>query len=281
MKRDVITIDQELCNGCGECIIGCPEGALRLVDGKARLVSDFYCDGLGACIGKCPVGAITIEKREAADYDERAVAANIAGQGIETLDAHLKHLDEHGQKEYLKEALDYLKENNIKYTYKPGSADKEESAGHSCPGSRAMFFDKKADSSSSSSSRQDAQLRQWPVQLHLLNPQAPYFNNADILVAADCVPFAYPNFHSDLLKNKIVIIFCPKLDHSHEEYLEKLTEIFSSNNIKSVTVAHMEVPCCFGTESLVKQAVVNSGKNLPISSINISVKGEFLGVGLA
>ena len=274
MKRDMITIDQEKCNGCGECIVGCPEGALRLVDGKARLVSDFYCDGLGACIGKCPANAITIEKREAAAYDERAVVANIAKHGTETLDAHLQHLDEHGQNEYLKEALEYLKENKINFNYKKNT-------GRSCPGSRTMAFDRNAEVSIPNSQRQDSRLTQWPVQLHLLNPQAPYFNGADILVAADCVPFAYPNFHSDLLKGKIVIIFCPKLDHSHEEYLAKLTEIFSTNKIKSVTVAHMEVPCCFGTESLVKQAVINSGKDLPVSSVNISVKGEFLGVGSA
>ncbi len=273
MKRDIIKIDQDKCNGCGDCITGCPEGAIALVDGKAKLVKEFYCDGLGACIGNCPVGAITIEKRETEAYDELSVIKNIVSQGPEMVLQHLRHLDEHGQDEYLGIALDYLKKNSIDTTFRKGK--RTEMRMHGCPGSRTVdMTEKKETSPAKGPAQQDSQLRQWPVQLHLLNPQAPYFNGANLLIAADCVPFAYPDFHNSLLRNKVVIIFCPKLDHSNEDYIEKLTEILSSNDINSITIAHMEVPCCFGTVAIVEKAIEASGKSIPLAKVNIGINGQ-------
>ena len=276
MKRAVIVINEEKCNGCGLCIPNCPEGALQVTDGKARLISDLFCDGLGACIGHCPEGAITIEKREAEPYDEKRVMKNIIKAGPDTIKAHLKHLEDHGQEEYLAIAKEYLVEKGI-------DVPKEErkAAGHhhecGCPGSAMM--DLKTDAqkpAEAPAGKLSPELRQWPIELHLLNPAAPYLKGADLLVAADCVAFAYPDFHRRFLKGKILTIFCPKLDDSTEAYVEKLTEIFKNSSIKSVTIVHMEVPCCFGVESIVQEAITKAGKNLPIKDYTISIKGEII-----
>lgn len=279
MKRDVIKIDQNLCNGCGQCVNGCPEGAIKMVDGKAKLVSETYCDGLGACIGDCPVGAITIEKREVAAYDETKVMENIIAQGDDSIKAHLKHLKEHNQITYFTTALKVLREKGVKfdatwYESKKGAAPHVHGSG-GCPGSREMKLTPKPKIANYAESA-SSELSHWPIQLHLVSPQASFFDNADILVAADCVAFSFPNFHSKFLKGKKLLIFCPKLDHSNMEYVEKLTEIVKTHNIKSFTVLHMEVPCCFGTLSIVEGAINRSGKNVRIEEVTISVGGEIV-----
>jgi ferredoxin len=199
-------------------------------------VGDFYCDGLGACIGSCPRGAIKIIEREAEPYDERKVMERLVKEGRGMIKAHLQHLKEHGKEDYLKKAVDYLKEMGIR-----------------------ISLDKK--------------LKQWPIQLALVPANAPYFDGADLLVSADCVPFAYTNFHQDFLKNKSLVIGCPKLDDT-ESYKEKLTEILRSNSIKKITVVHMEVPCCFGLQHLVEEVVRNSGKKVKMIQKVISIDGK-------
>ena len=271
VKRKIIKIDERKCNGCGLCIPNCPEGAMQIIDGKARLISDLFCDGLGACIKYCPKDAIKIEEREAEKYDEKKVMENIVKQGKNTIKAHLEHLKEHGEEKYLKQAKDYLKEKNIKLDLNKNT---KIPVFHSCPGSRMMDFkDKKRENSSNPKSRQESELMQWPVQLNLVPVNAPYFKDADLLLAADCVPFAYANFHSDFLKNKALIIGCPKLDDV-EFYEQKLTEILKSNKIKSITIVNMEVPCCFGLQRITENAIKNSGKTIPLRQSIITIQGE-------
>lgn len=274
-KRKIINIDEQKCNGCGLCIPNCPEGALQIIDGKARLISDLFCDGLGACIGHCPEGAIQIEEREAKPYDERKVMANVVKQGPNVIKAHLEHLRDHGEHGYLKEAIDYLKENNMEV---PASLSSGHGPGHSgCPGSKMMDFRSARPSSvvPRPSAAQASELGQWPVQIMLVPPHAPYLDNADLLIAADCVPFAYAAFHEDLLRGKALLIGCPKLDDV-DYYKEKITEIIKNNNIKSVTYAHMEVPCCFGLVGIIEEAITQAGKEVPFKETVISIRGEKL-----
>ena len=285
-KRKIIGIDEDKCNGCGECIPNCPEGALQIIDGKARLISDLFCDGLGACIGHCSEGAIAVEEREAQEYDERKVMENIVRQGKNVIKAHLEHLKEHNQDEYLKEAIGFLKEKDIQIPVEKAlhSAHEHLHAGKrggaalaACPGSKVMDLRKKQGDGEEDKpiSKVPSQLRQWPVQIMLVPPNAPYLKGADLLIAADCVPFAYGNFHQDLLKGKILLVGCPKLDDV-EFYKEKITQILKDNNVKSITCAHMEVPCCFGLVSAVKSAISASGKDIPFREITISINGEKL-----
>jgi len=283
-EREIITIDEEKCTGCGSCVPGCPEGALQIIDDKARLVSDLFCDGLGACIGDCPEDAISIIKREAEPYDEVKVMINIVKQGENTIKAHLEHLKNHGETVFLKQATDYLEENGIENPLEKETIIKQESGSEAsegklpcgCPGSsvRDMREDKsKTTEYDDVGVRQKSELRQWPVQIHLVPVNAPYFDSADLLIAADCVPFAYGDFHRSLLKNKILLVGCPKLDDAGF-YKDKITEIFKENDIKSVTIAHMEVPCCFGLVKLVNDALKDSGKDIPLDDIMIKVNGE-------
>ena len=270
MKRDIIKINKEKCNGCGDCIPGCPEGALQVIDGKARIISDLFCDGLGVCIGICPQEAIEIEQREAVPYDEINVMENIVKEGPNVIVAHLKHLKEHRQKDFLKEAIDFLIEKNIKIP------DYEsESVPGFCPGSKQIELGEKPVTEHDEAVY-SAELRNWPVQLQLLNPSAPYLKNADLLIAADCAPFAYAHFHQRFLKDKILIIFCPKLDKTIEQYIDKLAEIFTNQDIKSISIVHMEVPCCSGIEVIVKKALEKSKKNLNIKDYTISINGEIM-----
>jgi len=276
-KRKIIKIDEKKCNGCGLCIPNCPEGAIQIIDKKARLISDLFCDGLGACLGHCPKGAITIEEREAEAYDEKKVMSNIVKQGKNVIIAHLKHLKDHGQNDYLKEALDYLKENKISIPFEELHEKVHGGHGGGCPGSRMMDFrNEEPPKESGPVTKGVSQLRQWPIQITLLAPNAPYFQNADLLIAADCVPFAYPDFHQELLKGKALMIGCPKLDDT-EAYQEKLTQVFKVSNIKSVTYAHMEVPCCFGLIDVIETAISNSGKKIPFKDITITIKGQKTG----
>ncbi len=270
-KRDIITIDEEKCTGCGNCIPGCPEGALQLIDGKARLISDLFCDGLGACIGECPEDAISVENREAEPYDEARVMGNIVKQGKNTIKAHLKHLKDHGESGLLKQAIDYLEEKGIEI---PPEEKAEEKLPCGCPGSSIRDMrDGSQEKEDAGGASQRSELRQWPVQINLVPVNAPYFDGADILLAADCVPFAYGNFHRDLLKGKILLVGCPKLDDAGF-YREKITEIIKNNDIKSVTAATMEVPCCFGMVKLLHDAVAASGKDIPVEEITIKVDGS-------
>ncbi|MDD5566303.1 MAG: 4Fe-4S binding protein [Candidatus Omnitrophica bacterium] len=275
-KRKIIKIDTEKCNGCGVCIPNCPEGALQIIDGKARLISDLFCDGLGACIGHCPQGAITTQEREAKPYDERKVMANIAAQGENVIKAHLMHLKMHAEEGLLREALEYLKEKHIEVSL----CDDNTSGHHAfagCPGSRTMDLrnKEKKDMAHKKTVSCESQLAQWPVQITLAPTSAPYFKNADVLIAADCVPFAYPQFHDDLLKGTIVLVGCPKLDDVGF-YEEKITQILKDNTIKSITYAHMEVPCCFGMIGVIKNALSASGKQVPFKEVVISIHGERL-----
>jgi len=232
--RKIVMIDEEKCTGCGLCIPNCAEGALQIVDGKAKLITDKFCDGLGACLGHCPEDAITVIEREAEEFDEQAV------------EVHL-----HKQKEAQPQ---------------PALAG--------CPSSRAMHFKlSEAKTESTSATPAVSQLTHWPVQLKLVPINAPYFQDADLLIAADCVPFSYPDFHQDFLKGKVVVVGCPKLDDI-QYYKEKLTEIFKTNSIRSITVPYMEVPCCFGLVKATEDAIAASGKNIPLKKVKIGIRGE-------
>lgn len=266
--RKIINIDADKCNGCALCIPNCPEGAIQIIDGKARLISDLFCDGLGACIGHCPQGAITTEEREAQPYDEKKVMTNIIKQGPNVIKAHLRHLQDHNESAYLKQALDFLKEINYSIEF-----EKEARPFSGCPGSKVMDFRKSAAQTKQDKVSFNSELAQWPVQLRLVPAQASYFDGADILIAADCVPFAYADFHQDLLKGKILLVGCPKLDDL-SAYKDKLKQIFTANNIKSVVYAQMEVPCCSGMIGVIQEALGFSGKKIPFEKITISIKGE-------
>jgi len=268
VKRSIIKIDEEKCNGCGLCIPNCPEGAIQIIDGKARLISDLFCDGLGACIGHCPQDAIIIEKREAQPYDEKKVMKNIIKAGKNTIIAHLMHLKEHGETEYLNQALDVLKEKNIDYSLKNIEGETMETE-CGCPGAAIREIKKQTNTNNI---EQNSALSQWPIQLSLLPARAPFFEKSHLLVAADCVPFANANFHSNLLNGKSLVIGCPKLDDV-QEYEEKLVEIFKQNNVKSVTVSIMEVPCCYGLYAAVEEAIKKSGKEIPLIKEVIGVDG--------
>ncbi|WP_294505695.1 4Fe-4S binding protein [uncultured Victivallis sp.] len=268
MKRKIIEIDTEKCNGCGKCIPNCPEGALQLIDGKARLVSDLFCDGLGACIGECPLGAIRVVEREAEPYDERRVMEGIIRQGEGTIRAHLEHLRSHGEFKLLEIAIDCLKERGIPVP-QPAAP-----AGHGHGGCPGMLAKKLAARPAGKPEGGVSALRQWPVQLKLLNPAAEYFDDADLLVSADCVAHAYGSFHRDLLDGKILIILCPKLDSDIDGYVEKLAEIFRRHKIRSVTVARMEVPCCGGTVEIVRKALEAAGSNLEVTVKTVTIDGE-------
>ena len=279
MKRKIIEIDESKCNGCGKCIPNCPEGALQIIDGKARLISDLFCDGLGACVGECPLGAMKVVEREAEPYDEKTVMLKgIIPHGENTIKAHLKHLKEHNETEFLEIAINTLKENNIEV---PDLEEKPKSpCGGGCPGMASRTMAPRTAQTAQAGNTQPgkvlSELRQWPLQLHLINPAAPYFDNADLLVSADCVPYAYGDFHRDFLQGKIVITFCPKLDNSMDRYLEKLTELFRTKQINSVTIVRMEVPCCGGTEMVVRKALEAAGKQVNVKVNVISINGEII-----
>ncbi|MDZ4165763.1 MAG: 4Fe-4S binding protein [Smithellaceae bacterium] len=270
MKRKIINIDEEKCNGCSLCLPNCPEGALQIIEGKARLVSDLFCDGLGACLGHCPEGAITIEEREAEPYDERQVMENIVKQGPEVVKAHLQHLRDHNEAGYLKEAMDYLRETkNL-----PAGLDKASACG--CPGMKATDFQKPEGKETATAGQAASELSQWPIQFHLVSPMAPYFQKADLVLAADCTAFALGSFHADYLKGKRLIIACPKLDSDQEIYLEKLVALIDEAKINTLTVVIMEVPCCGGLLNLAKRAMSMAKRKVPIKSVIVGVRGEVL-----
>ncbi len=275
MKRQIINIDEEKCTGCGLCIPGCPEGAIQMIDGKARLVSDLFCDGLGACLGHCPEGAITIEEREAEPYNEARVMENIIKAGSNTIKAHLKHLKDHNETDYYNQAVNILKEKGIAVP-----EDNEIPVHHTgCPGSKALEFNKTeviSDANQEADGHRSSQLRHWPVQMHLISPNAPQYRNADVLLAADCVAFSVGDFHKDYLKGKSLAIACPKLDSGTDVYLEKLVAMIDHAEINTLTVMIMQVPCCRGLIMLAQQAVEQAQRKVPIKGIVVSVEGELL-----
>ena len=234
MKRKIIKIDEEKCDGCGVCVPACVEGALQIVNGKAKLISEIYCDGLGACIGECPQGAITIEEREAGDFDDEAAR---------------RHLEE---KEEVTEKLPC-----------------------GCPSATVTQFERQEtiEVAPIEATNQLSMLSHWPVQLTLIPPTAPFLEGADVVLAADCVPFTYAGFHQDFLKNHSLLVACPKLD-DFQAHLNKLTDILRHSSVKSLTVVHMEVPCCSGLIHMVKQAMQLSGKDIPLKGVTIGIKGD-------
>jgi ferredoxin len=250
MKRRIIKIDEEKCDGCGLCIPSCPEGALQIVDGKAKLVRESFCDGLGACLGECPQGALAFEEKETEDYDEEGVIAHIKEKSPELLGKHLKHLKAHAHE---------LPEHH------------SHTGMSSCPSAEMLHWEKQGQAKTEAG--MGSELRQWPIQLHLVPPHAPYLQNADLILVADCVPFAHANFHLDFLKGKAIAIGCPKLDDI-AAYVSKVTQILESSNIKSVKVVHMEVPCCHGLVHVAREAIRRSGKDIPLETVIIGIKGE-------
>lgn len=237
MKRKIIKIDEEKCTGCGLCADACAEGAIQIIDGKAKLVSEVYCDGLGACIGECPYGAITIEEREAAPFSHEEVQKNLAK----------KNLDKQREPKHF-------------------------SAG--CPGMKSFSLKReKVQSSENTASEIPSELSQWPIQLHLVPVVAPYWENCDLLIAADCTAFSFGDFHRKFLSDKRLVIACPKLDDAGN-YSEKLASIISENQVRSVTVLRMEVPCCGGIANFAREAIAMAGKDIPLKVVIIGIDGS-------
>lgn len=242
--RDIIEIDEELCDGCGDCVTACAEGAIELIDGKAKLVSDVYCDGLGACLGHCPQGALTVIRRESDDFDQGAVDVRLAELGRES----------HASPQVPLPTMHAA----------PTSG---------CPGSRAAAFDAPGESEVAAGP-QPSRLGHWPIQLHLVPPTAPFFQGADVLLAADCAAFAVGGFHEKFLKDHSLAIACPKLDSQQEIYLEKLVAMIDQAQIRSLTVVIMEVPCCGGLMQLAQAAAERAGREVPIRAVVVGVRGD-------
>lgn len=243
LMRKIIQIDDELCDGCGQCVPSCAEGAIEIIDGKARIVADKYCDGLGACLGDCPNDALTIVEREADDFDEEAVEEFLKG----------------------KEKTD---------------SPVEQPVAGGCPSAQLQSFTPSTPCQAANApvrqSSGGSELSHWPIQIRLVPPTAPFLKGADLLVAADCTPLAYPNFHQDFLKGKVVMVGCPKFDDV-EGYTQKFTEIFREADIKSITTVIMEVPCCSGLPMIIEKAMKAAGKEIPLEEVVISTRGEILG----
>ena len=304
MIREVVKIDEELCNGCALCVPGCHEGALQIIDGKARLISDLMCDGLGACIGHCPQGAITIENREAEPYNETKVMEIMVTKGKNTVIAHLKHLKEHQETGFLREGVAYLRSHEQEldfrlqdvvnevhgneghtheHSHQHANGHGHQAHGGGCPGSRTMTIDRPAatimagtGAVATDTGDLQSELRQWPVQMHLINPQAPYYRNADVVIAADCTAFAMGDFHQRYLKGKSLAIACPKLDSNMEVYVNKITAMIDLANINTITVMIMQVPCCGGLLQIAKTAASAAKRKIPIKLLVVGLEGNII-----
>ncbi|HSD18520.1 MAG TPA: 4Fe-4S dicluster domain-containing protein [Anaeromyxobacter sp.] len=264
MIRKIVQIDEARCDGCGLCIPSCAEGAIALVDGKARLSGDALCDGLGACLGECPQGAITVIEREAADFDEAAVKANLAKSGVPAHGGHALP-SRPAPLAAVPPAQDARPRLSI-------VSDPSPAPGGGCPGSRPRTLTPRPSNTPRTAGAAQSRLGQWPVQLNLVPVTAPYFQGADLLVAADCVPFAYAGFHDELLAGRALVVGCPKLD-DNAFYAEKLRDILTRSDIRSITVARMEVPCCGGIAMAARHAVAASGKSIPLRDVVVGVDG--------
>ncbi|MCK5821974.1 MAG: 4Fe-4S binding protein [Bacteroidales bacterium] len=308
MIREIVKIDEELCDGCGLCIPNCHEGALQIIDGKARLVSDLMCDGLGACLGHCPVNAITIEKREAEAYNEVKVMKDMVNKGKNTVIAHLQHLKDHNEKEFLKEGIQFLLSNREKLNFEVDDVleavhnhtnqdkqsnhktmeqnhqnnhqDKqqhEESQACACPGSATKTFGNTPHQACGTTTESMASaLSHWPIQMHLINPTAGHFRKSDFVLAADCVAFSLGAFHSEFLQGKTLAIACPKLDQGTDIYIEKIKALIDDSGINTLTVMVMEVPCCNGLLQMVQVAMDQASRRVPVKRIMVSVEGNIL-----
>ncbi|HOZ29519.1 MAG TPA: 4Fe-4S binding protein [Bacteroidales bacterium] len=281
MIREIVKIDEEKCDGCGLCIPNCHEGALQVIDGKARLISDLMCDGLGACLGHCPQGAIRLEKREAAQYDEVEVVKDIIPKGKNVMIAHLKHLNDHNEQDFFRQAVEYLEANRENLPWDLTEVKSEvhksrmaKSSQCGCPGSAEKTFN--AVPSAKSNEEIPSALSHWPVQMHLLNPNAQHFHNSDLVLAADCVAFSMGNFHSKLLRGKTLAILCPKLDQNTDIYIEKIVSLIDVAQVNTITVVMMEVPCCGGLLRFVKEAQNIAKRKVPVKAMIVSVSGEVL-----
>lgn len=303
MKRDIIKIDRDKCNGCGLCVTGCHEGALQVVDGKAVMISELMCDGLGACIGECPEGAIEIETREAAAYDEVLTLSKMVENGKNTVIAHLKHLKDHAQKEYMHQGVEWMLANRDKinfnvdeviqavHSHNPSAMKNSQSQkqiftampNHNhehggacgCPGSAERLFEKPQAPGLGMVSSQ-SELTHWPIQMHLINPHAPHFKGSNLLLAADCVAFSLGGFHSEYLKGKTLTIACPKLDSNKESYVEKITALIEEGGIDTLTIMRMEVPCCGGLVQIAKMAADKATRKVPIKVTTVGIQGDIL-----
>lgn len=253
MKRKIVHIDEQLCDGCGNCVVSCAEGAIRIIDGKAKLVKEQFCDGFGDCVGECPLGAMQIEEMEADAFDPQATKEHL----MQTQGPKAVRRMEQASRRHAKQP--------IVPRPQPGG----------CPGAKAFQFNSPAveQKTSPEAGEVPSQLRHWPIQMSLVSPQMPVLKNADLLLAADCTAFAYGDFHRRFIAGKVVIIGCPKLDQT-EPYLEKLTEIIKTNDLKSLTVAHMEVPCCHGLANLAQEAIERAGSNLRLVTAVLGVQGD-------
>jgi NAD-dependent dihydropyrimidine dehydrogenase PreA subunit len=292
MKRDILKIDEELCNGCGQCVPNCHEGALQVIAGKVRHVSELMCDGLGACIGHCPEGAITIETREAEPYNETKVMEAMKDKGKNTVVAHLRHLKDHGETGFLHEGVSYLKQQRDELSFsleevisevhnhgRLNIAQQPQAHMHGaggCPGSRERTIERNDQKSTSNMADQPSELRQWPVQMHLINPGASYFRDSDLLLSADCVAFSMGAFHNKYLKGKSLAIACPKLDSGMEIYVDKLTLLIDTARVNTITVMMMEVPCCGGLLMMVRSALAQASRKVPLKKVIVGISGEVL-----
>lgn len=268
--RKIVTIDEDLCDGCGDCVPSCAEGAIQIIGGKARLVGDVLCDGLGACLGECPQGAITIVEREAAQFDEGAVEMHLAVLGRQS--GHAAHA------QGSRPATPGVAPVAVRPALPPHSGP----AG-GCPGSRMMHFAAPAAASAAlgetpagRASGAPSQLRQWPVQLHLISPKAPYYQGADVLLAADCCAYAVGDFHDRFLKGKALAVACPKLDSDLDVYVAKISAMIDQSQINTLTVLMMQVPCCAGLLQLAQKAAGTAERRIPIKQIVVGVQGEVL-----
>ncbi len=259
--RNIIVIDEEKCDGCGNCVPACVEGALQVIDGKARLMKESYCDGLGACLGDCPQGALTVTQLEVDSYDEGGVLSYLAQKSPELVQRHVEHLQAHG----------------MTSSHVPPATQLQRAPVAMCPSIQVSAWSEPAEAESNaeratSAPRVKSELRQWPVQLTLLPVQAPFLQQADLTLIADCVPFANPNMHADFIRGSAIAVGCPKLDDA-QAYIGKLTQILMNNDIRSLKVAYMEVPCCRGLVFIAQQALKASGKELPIEMAMVSIDG--------
>ncbi len=254
MKRKIIHIDEEKCTGCGLCVPGCAEEAIKIIDGKAKLVSDVFCDGLGACLGECPEGALSIEERDADAFDEKRVHEAMA-----------RHKAEQSRVQTQKPALQNL-------SVMPPAA------GGGCPGSAHAAFERKAQTipGKAQAGMQTSELTHWPIQLHLVNPAADFFRGKDVVLAADCVAFSVGDFHERFLKGKSLTIACPKLDEGQDEYIEKIRRMVDEAKINTLTVVMMQVPCCRGLMQIAQAALQKATRKVPLKSVIISIQGDVL-----